>query len=297
MVQQQLFTECGLLRITEDGKSRLYSIPTDLTDDCSFEPHVLPFLSEPQTVLEVYPEANLIITQDSMFTLDGKIVQQNSKEKISISPVGDEWMIVRDSHQDNDLRFQITFWDGKAERDYIWGRYLLKDDKYLAIFTSGDHRWLVYQYDGTLVLDIADADAEMMICGDFFVTHGIGSHAIYSLKKQDSPLAEQHCVFRRQQLVMCSTHEDFALCANLQGQVQTCYRGQYRDLGKAEMVDLYDRADLFIIKRNGRYFLYRLDGTEFAQNICPFGADMAAYNPDENSLLIDTNGVFHLMRF
>ncbi|MBR1756774.1 MAG: hypothetical protein IJ738_05690 [Alphaproteobacteria bacterium] len=280
--------------MTDGGKSRLFKVRNVCGD--TFEVEALPYLTEPQSILKVYPEANLIVTKDTLFTLDGKIMRQHNKENISIEPVNDEWIILSDSLLDNDTRFQITFWDGTKERDYIWGRHLIKNDKYFAVYTSGDKRWLVYLRDGTLIVDVNNAETDMKICGNFCVALGIGAHSAYSLLPQKSILAEEHCIFQKQQLILCSNYADFALCANLQGMVQTYYCGKFSDFGQATMVDLYDEAGLFSICRNGRYFLYRFNGEPFAENICPCGADSVAYDKDDNTVLIDTNGVFRIIR-
>ncbi|MBR6355576.1 MAG: hypothetical protein IKR92_01860 [Alphaproteobacteria bacterium] len=296
---QKLFTKCGLLQLTDGNKSRLFKVPENVSVKSSefaepFEIEVLPFLPEPQAILEVYPDANLIVTQDSIMTLDGQIIMQNEKDKISVIPIKDsaEWIILQDSMHDNDTRFRLTFWDGKAQRDYIWGRYLLQSAKYLALFTSCDHRWSVYTRDGMLVLETITTSEEMRIHGDFLVVEGIGTHSAYALK----PDAETAglCVFTNQQLILCSNEQNFAICANLQGMVSSYYDGFRRFHGQAEMIELYDRAGLYALKRGGRFFLYRFNGERFADNMYPCGADSVAYNQEENTLLIGVNGLFRL---
>ncbi len=297
-MKQKLFTQCGLLRLTDGGKSRLFKVRNNY-DVTSFELEPLAFLPEPQTVIEVYPQANLIMTQDTLFTLDGKIVLHNDRDKISVIPINsletNKWMILQDSMHDNDTRYRLTFWDGATEYDYIWGRYLLKSDKYFATYTSGDRRWCVYAYDGKLILDVENESADMKICGDFFIAQSIGNHSSYSLKQLSTGKAEKRRVFKQQQLIMCSTNQDFAIGANLQGIAQTYYQGIYREYGKVEMIELYDKAGLFTVKRNGKYFLYHYNGEVFATNICPCGADYVAYDETNNTVLIGVNGVFRLI--
>ena len=298
-MEQKLFKECGLLQLTDGNKSRLFRVPKNLLVEPlelaeSFEIEMLPFLPEPQTVLNVYPDANLIVTQDSIMTLDGQIIMQNEKDKISVIPIKNdtEWIILQDSMHDNDTRFRLTFWDGKAQRDYIWGRYLLQSEKYLALFTSCDRRWSVYTIEGTLVLETTTATEEVRIHGDFLVAEGIGIHSAYTLKPNSETAGV--CVFTNQQLILCSNTQNFAICANLQGLVSSYYNGFHRVHGKAEMIELYDRAGLYSLKRDGRFFLYRFNGEHYAANIYPCGADSVAYNQEENTLLIGVNGLFRL---
>ena len=294
-MQQKLFNSCGLLRITNSGKSNLYKVPENISQE-PFELETLPYLPEAQSVLEVYPEANLLLTQEALMTLDGKIILQQEHNKISVVPIGKKWMIVQDSMQNNDLRYRIMFWDGTKEREYIWGRFLIYSEKYLAVYTSGDKRWCVYSYDDALVLDVDQEQAQADICGDFLVTESIGNYAVYSLRKQDSFYAKEHCIFAHQQLIIPSAYANFVLCANLQSVVQVYFEGVYSEYGKAEMIELYDRAGLFTLKRGGKFFLYRLNGESYGENICPCGADLVAYDEDENTLLIGVNGSFRLLR-
>lgn len=292
-MKQKLFKECGILQLTDGNKSYLYKVPENAATE-PFEINPLPFLSE-SSALEVYPDANLIVTQSALITLDGKTILSNRRDKISVVPVNNEWMIIQDSLQDNDSRFQIMFWDGTKERDYIWGRYLVRGKKYLAVYTSGDRRWIVYDYKGDMFLDVGGEMADMEICGDFFITKSIGNCSAYTLCKQKTTLAQDHCVFKQKLLILCSEHENFAISANLQGMVQTYFNGEFSDYGKAEMIDLYDRADLFVLKRGGKFYLYRFNGDSFAENICPCGADLTAFDEQNNSLLIGANGSFRLI--
>ena len=295
MVEQKLFTMVGLLRMTEGGKSRLLRISKGESPD-TFDASELPFLSGPQDVLDVYPEANLIVTQDKLMTIDGRIIFEHDKAHITVELVSDKWMIIEDMLVDSDSRYRITLWDGARECCCFFGRYILRSEKYLAVYTVHDCLWRVYLYDGRQVLEIHNPEKDMVISGDFLLLEGLGSHAAYALAEIGETSSDDKCIFSNQQLILCSSYENFALCCDLQGVVRTYFRGQYHDFGRVESVDFYDHAGVFSIQRNGRYFLYRLSGTPFAENICPYGANAIAYDRDENTLLIDTNSVFHLVR-
>ena len=294
-MKQKLFKKCGLFKLTDGGKSRLLKVRS--ISENTFETEPISDLSEPQTILDVYPDANLIVTQDKLLTLDGKVVLQHNKAKLSIEPVGNKWMITQDSLQDNDVRYSISFWDGSKDYDFIFGRYLLKADKYFAVYTSGDRCWLFYQYDGNLVLVLYNTESDMKIYGDFLMAVGIGTHSLYSLLPQCDAHAKEHCIFRQKSLILCSSHTDFALSANLQGIIQTYYCGKFSEFGQAQMVELYDFPELFCIKRDGKYFLYQFNGAEFAEDICPNGADSVSYDKEDKTLLIEVNGVFHIMQY
>lgn len=296
-MKQTLFKKAGLLLIEDEGRFMLYGVPKDVDAKQPFEMHALPFLAEPQMVLEVYPEANLIVTQDKVLTLDGSLVLEHEKDVISVELVSDKWLIVQDSKQNNDARYRLMFWDKQSEHNYIWGRYLLRSEKYFAVYTSCDMLWCVYTYEGTCVLKIDHEDADFLLEGDFLVSSTVGNHSVYSLLSKKGIKASDCIVFSQQPLVLISRYYNFGVCANMRGEVIAYYCGEYRDYGKVEKITLYDRAGLLCLKINGRFFLYRFNGEKFAENVCPYGADAIAYNEDDNTLLINTNGILHLFNF
>ena len=295
MIEQKLFKKIGLLRITEGQKSRLFCIPKNAEEN-TFTASVFPYLVGPQSVLEVYPEANLIATQDTLMTLDGRILRQQEHIKISVELVSDKWLIIEDTQSDNDNRYLVVFWDGQKESGYFWGQYIIRSEKYFAVYTVSNHLWRVYMYDGRQVLEIHNVEKNVRLQGDFLLVEGLGIYTAYTLVGDSKKNSEEKCVFKHQQLILCSSYDNFALCCNLQGVTQTYFRGEYTNYGEVGEVNLYDHAGIFSIRRNGRYFLYKLNGERFAENICPYGADMVAYNTSENTLLIDTNSVLHLIR-
>lgn len=296
-MKQKLYKSVGLLSIEEKGKFMLYKLPKDFDESKSFALHTLPFLTEPQITLDVYPEANLIVTQDRIFTLDGRIVMEYNGDSVQVELVSDKWMIIQDSHYDNDVRYRITLWDGFKDYDYIWGRYFMRSNTYFAVYTLGDKVWRVFTYDGACVLNIDHADAEFILDGFFLISASAGNHSIYTLIPKETPESLEHAVFLKQPLIMNSKYDDFAVCANIRGEVTAYYHGKYFKYGRVESIDLYDRACIFSLKINGRYFLYHFNGERYGENICPFGADAVAYDCEHHSLLINTNGVWRLFKF
>lgn len=289
---QQLFRNLGLLLVTEGKSSQLFSISKASDDDKAFVAEVLPFLPDPQVFLKIYPEARLIVTQDKLMTLEGKIILQYEKAKLSVELVSDKWLIIEDTLADSDIRYRITFWDGQNENSNIYGKHFLRNHKYIAVYTSSDHGWRVLTYDGKSVLKIKNVGMDMRICGDFLLTSSVGNYTAYGLDEKNN---NGRPVFENQQLILCSNWDDFILCSNIQGYVQTYYRGKYKKIGKLDSIELFDRAGVYVVKKNGRFFLYKFNGKPVAANICPYGADKVAYNQDENSILINTNGVYHLI--
>lgn len=293
MTEQKLFKDVGLLRITEGARFRLLQIPKGTQGD-SFEVAPFPFLPDSQPVLDVYPEANLIVTQDTLMTLDGKIILNHENAHFEVELVSDMWMIIEDMRIDNDIRYRITFWNGKEESGYICGRKLLRSEKYFAVYTACDSMWTVYTYDRRKVFELEHAEKNMHLKGDFFLVEGLGHYVAYTLASKAGSV-EEKCVFNHQQLILCSNYMEFALCSDIQGNTKIYHQGKYADFGKVEEVDLYDKAGIFVVRRNGRYFLHKFNGDTFADNICPYGADKVAYDQNENTLLIGVNSVFHLV--
>lgn len=291
MVEQKLFRNLGLLLITDGKRSQLFKITREDDDEGGFVAEVLPFLPEPQDFLKIYPDANLIVTQDELITIDGTILFQYEKAKVSVELVSDKWLIIEDMLSDNDGRYRITFWDGQRENGYMYGRRFLRSEKYLAVYTASDNVWRVLTYDGKSVLKVKNVGDDVRICGDFLLTSCVGNYTAYALIKDK----HKQPVFSHQQLVLCSSWDDFILYSNINGYVKTYYRGKHTQLGKIDAVEMFDRAGIFAIKKNGRYFLYKFNGKPVAENICPYGADKIAYNQEENSILIDTNGVLHII--
>ena len=294
-MEHKLLKKCSFLQIDEDGKSRLYRVPRKLTGK-TFELQSLNNLSEPQSGLKVYPYANLVVTDYGLFTTQGELLREHNKDQISVIKAGWQWLIIQDSLTDNASRYCLTLWDGYDEQYSLRGQKLILSPKYFALYTSSNQCWSIYTLNCVLRFTTDSEHQDVVLNNNFLITHSVGKHSLYSLHKRNSTQADDYCIFRNQQLILCSSREQFALCADLSGTVQIHYRQKYHNMGKAEQVLLYDKAGLFSIKRNGRIFLYCFDGSPYAENICPYGADMVSYNQEDNTLLIGLNGIFRLLQ-
>lgn len=286
-MKQKYFEKCGLILIDDEGKLRLYKVPEHEKGQ-PFQLKMMQCLSEPQTSVEVLPECNLIITQDALFTLDEQFVMQRESGKISVLPVENAWLILLDRSREDDHRYQLIFWNGKKVCGNLSGQKLVKNDDFFALYTKADKCWDVYNQTGKSVLHIEGVGSNVELCGHFLITHAVGNHAVYSL-------LTKCCLFSRQQLILCSAIDDFVICANLQGDIRTYYRGQHCRQNAAAFITMFDEAGLFCLRRYGKNFLYRFNGEAYARELYPEGVDMAAYDEENNSLLLADGGTYQLI--
>lgn len=282
-MKQKLFANCGLLLIENEGRSRLYKVPQQV-ENCAFELTPMQFLSEPQASIDVYPECNLIVTPDALFTLDERLVLSREHGNIEIVPADKNWLIIQSYPQENDCHFHVLFWNGREITDEYKGQKLVRNDRFLALYTKKGKFWKAYSNNGELLLQTEKESANIELCGHFMVTNAVGNHTVYSLKSRN-------CLFTNQQLILCSFYSDFVVCANLQGEVQTYYNGKTTQLGKAEYVEIFDRAGLFCLQQKDGYFLYRFSGDDYAS----YSYEGVAYDAENNSLLLNSDGKYHFV--
>lgn len=294
-MKQKLFDQCGLILLKDERRSRLFRV--EKQPDGSLKLAKMRYLSEDHSSIEVYPECGLIISSRTIYTLDEKMVVSRLGADVRLYPAGKSWIIVLDYHNDGDMRYCAIWWNGQQKYVCAYGNQLLKSDRYLALFIKFGKYWTVYDLDGTLITEQECLDTqEIEIKGDFLYVHSIGNHAIYSLRKQRQYTLQCSPVFVCQQLILCSKHDDFAICCGMNGLIRSCYRGKFMQFERAEQIDVLDFASLFCLKRGKKFFLYRFNGKPFATDICPEGADVVAADEKNKSVLIGVGENYRLLQ-
>ena len=281
--------------LSDERKSRLYKVET--APDNTLKLVKMKYLSEDHSSIEVYPQCNLIISSRSIYTLDEQIVVSRMGADVKLYPAGKSWIIILDYHRDSDTRYCVIWWNGKQKYEFAFGYDLILTDRYLALFIRHGRYWTVYELEGAMVLEPECLDSQNIeIRGDFMFLHSVGNHSLYSLKQRHKYTLQGGAIFRGQQLILCSKHDDFAICCGLNGLIQTYYREKFMQFERAENIDIIDFASLFCLKRGNKFFLYRFDGEPFATDICPQGADTVAYNKKDKSVLIGVGETYHLLK-
>ncbi len=293
-MKQKYYEQCDLMLLKDERNSRLYRVEHE--PDGTMKLLKMKFLSEPHAFIEVYPQCNLIISSRSIYSLNEEVVISRIEADVKLYPAGNNWVIVLDYNRDNNTRYCVVWWNGKKKYVFAFGSKLIVSERYFALYTKRDKCWSVYTAAGSLVLELKCPESQdIEIKGDFIFVHSVGDHAIYSLKQMHKyTLGES--IFRHQQLILCSEHDDFVICCGLSGMIQTFYHGSIMQFERAEQIDILDFTSLFCLKRGKKFYLYRFNGEPFATDICPNGADMVATDKNDKSVLIGVGENYHLLK-
>jgi len=296
-MKEQYYFECGLMLIKDGRKSRLYKVKTNSEDD-TLELVAMKHLSKDYDSIDVYPQYNLIITPGAIYTLDEQAVFMYSGSDISIYPDDKSVSIVADNKRNNDVRYCVIWWNGENKYGYAFGNEILITDKYIALYIKRDCCWTVYNRKGSLVLETGRYEnKDIEICGDFLIIHNLGNHTIFSLKQKHRYMLQGEEIFKQQQLILCSNRDDFAICSDLSGNIQSYYRDTYARHMPADHIEIFDFATLFCLKRSNKFFLYHFDGQPFAPEKNLHEVDFISGNEQQKTLLLGIDKTYRLIHF
>ncbi len=281
--------------LEDERKSRLFKVENQPDGTIRLTP--MKYLSDDHSSIEVYPHCNLIVSFRSIYTLDEQIVVSRLGADVKLYCFGEVHLIVLDYHRDSDTRYCVIWWNGEKKYEFAFGYKLVITDRYLALYIKRDKYWTVYTIRGTLVLEQECLDSQdIEICGDFLMLHSIGNHSVYGLKQQYEYTLQSEPIFSRQQLILCSKRDEFAIGCDLSGAIRTYYRGNVMQFERADRIEILDFASLFCLKRGNKFFLYRFDGTPFATELCPDGADFVGADTKDESVLLGVDDIYREIR-
>ena len=278
-MKHQIFTDLKLILIENKGKFSLCRIENSAEDE-SAQPKLLPveFIPEQSNRIIVYPECRLIVTDATVFSLDGRTIAHCSYKNVDIfHKLGNHVILITDSC--NKKCGQLILWDGSQVILDIEYQQYIEDDHYFAVYLQ--NQWQIYDWQGCLC-KMSDPIVGEDIClkGYFLIENGIGNHELYSLKRGLR-------LRQKQNVVLCSSHDDFAVCADLSHKLEIYCRGEWHYLDNVSFFGLIDDLKLFYVQINGKYYLYHYHTLQPVLNdTFPQGFDFVSYDPQSQTFLI-----------
>ena len=260
----------NLLVITDDSGSRLFKI--EYTDNkrklCAVD-----FLPTSQKFIEVYPEHNLIITPDSLYTLQGKLILSENFDLADIICFPHNLLICPKS---NGERNRVLVWNGKEITQNTKIVKLLHNDKYIAVLCEN---WSFFDIEGNLVLTIDKSTPDIRLGSNMVVLDEVGNHTLYSLKNGE-------CLMSAQQIVKLSSCCDFAVGVDLKRKATIYHDGKISYFFGVSYVDLVDDAQLFYVcyEKSASYSYVMYDYHRL--NVFNEGAVIISYDKENHTLLV-----------
>ena len=258
----------GLLVFSDDRGARLFKI--ECTDNkrklCAVD-----FLPTSQKFIEVYPEHNLIVTSDSLYTLQGELILCENFDLADIICFPQNLLICAKSQYG---KIRILMWNGKEITRDIMAKKLLHNDKYIAVLCKN---WNFFDIEGKLVLTIDRSTPDIRMGNDIVAFDEIGNHSVYSLKTGE-------CVMQRKQIVEISSWCSFAIGVDLQRKATIYCEGNISYFFEVSFIGLVDEAQLFYVcyGKSKSYVIYDCKNLKiFAED-----ADIISYDKESHTLLI-----------
>ena len=269
--------------LENDGKHSLYRVE----DNQSIEPLKW---AQDQKRLELYPEYNLVITDDWIYTLDGDAVLSGIKRnKISFAQMQRRLLVKSVSEDKSGADIYVFWWDGYKKGNGAFSHNMVLYNEKYVVCNNGCYgpdgpSWEVYTDIGKKV-DIGKiGNCDVNLVGDFLVVEGMGQKKVYNLKLKK-------CLKDQQQWIVPSPYANFVMCCSISGGLQTYYRGRWKKHGNIENFGLLsEELGIFYVVKNGKYFLYTFENKPFLNTLYPSGLDFVAYNSEDMSCVLVNNG-------
>lgn len=287
-MEYNYFKDANLLVLECDGKHSLYR----LGKNGVVEPQTW---AQNQKRLDIYPEYNLVVTDDQIYTMQGKnVLQHVHNDEVIFFSMCDS-LLVQLKYTQSDC-FCILWWDGQQILKQINQQHRMlrwNENFVVVLFDRPEHNtvWEVYDSRGNLQEFFGAISCwDIKLYGNFLVVDGLAQHNVYHLSSQQI-LAE------KQQRIVASSKSDFMMCSTITGELKTWFKGKWAQLPKVEDFGLLadDRVDcgIYYLRMKGKYFLYFFDGSPFRDTDYPQGVDYAGYNADSMRILIMNEGKAH----
>ncbi|MBR1601694.1 MAG: hypothetical protein IJ677_09005 [Alphaproteobacteria bacterium] len=229
------------------------------------------FLPTSQKFIKIYPEHNLIVTPDSLYTLQGELILCENIDLADIIYFPHNLLICAKSQHE---KIRILMWNGKEITHDIMVEKLLHNDKYIAALCKN---WNFFDVEGKPILTIDRSTPYIRMGYDLVVFDEIGNHNVYSLKTGE-------CIMQSQQIVEISSWCNFAIGVDLKRKATIYCEGNISYFFEVSFIGLVDEAQLFYVSygKSKTYVVYDCKNLEFfAEN-----ADIISYDEESNTLLI-----------
>lgn len=280
-MKHQIFNKLKLVLIENKGKFTLYRSDTPLLGQKELSQlKAVDFIEENADYIAVYPECNIIVAKETLYSVNGQKIATCAGNDIKIISQKGIYTIMSDSaHAQNGC---LIMWNTHKVLLRIEYQKFIADKFYFAAYA--DKKWYVYDWKGNLRnADYLIDDDDIIIKGHFLIKSGIGNHELYSLK---------HGILLRQKqnIIMCSKTDDFALCASLNHRLEIFYRGGWRYIDNVDFFKLLDDIKLFCIQRDKKYYLYSYPRLKpVMTDDFPCGLDFVSYDEQSHTLLLKSD--------
>ena len=278
-MKHQIFNKLRLILIEDKGKFTLYRTDSDITLEREKLLHMkaVDFIPANSTYIAVYPDCRLIVTDEAVFSLDGKILVSCNHKEVSLTSKLQITEIKIGHSQSGSGR--LILWNGQKillQTDY---QKIVENEFYIAVELK--KQWQVYDRQGVLKCTICPLlDEDIRLIGHFMVISGIGNHDLYSLKSGILLCSKKN-------IVLCSAIDDFAVCSTLNHRVEIYYCGKWQHLDNVSCFDLIDDLGLFYTQVNDKYYLYSYAKAEpVLHDEFPTGLDFVSYDSQSATLFL-----------
>ncbi len=224
--------------------------------------------------LKVYEHNNLIITPDTVCTLQGQVLLHHNGDAEVVKLPSKILIFAKDKK----YGIQLIIWNGRKvllQESCSGFRY---SQKYLAL--QYRQVWSLFKIDGTPIDEAAFSAEDVEIHSEFLIAKHLCKEDLYSIKKR--------AVIKKEQTkILCS--DNLVLCAKVGESSLSVYDGiRWTRIPNADEFNMINGVDhLFYVKRKDKYFLY--DGIRrFMKSEYPDGVDFVGY--DKEMLMIVNNG-------
>ncbi len=277
------FKNANLLVLENNDKRSLYRV---------YESHNVEPLNwaQNQKRLEVYPEYNLVVTDNRIFTLSGEGVLSDIKgNEISFIQMHRRLLIKTVSQDKSGPYIHLMWWNGRKRGKVAFSKdYVLHNAKYVVCcdgcYGPSGPSWTVYNDIGKKINIGKIGDCDVDLVGDFLIMKGIGQHSVYNLKLKK-------CIKENQQRIVASPHDNFVMCCSISEGLQTYYRGHWKKYdAKVDDFGLLEDYGAFYIVKSGKYHLYTFDGKPFLNALYPNGSDFVGYNAEDMTCIVVNKG-------
>ncbi|MBQ8482124.1 MAG: hypothetical protein IJ532_06285 [Alphaproteobacteria bacterium] len=258
----------GLIVISDERGDRLLKIESA---DERKQLGAVDFLPTPQKFIKIYPEHNLIITPDNLYTLQGNSVISGNFELSDITVFSRNLLICS---KINGEKKRVLIWNGAdITRDTTVVK-LLRNDKYIAALHDN---WNIFDIEGKHILTIGSSAPDIRLGNDCVVIDEVGNHTVYSLKTG-------RCIMHNQQIVKISSWCDFAIGVDLQRKATIYCEGNISHFFEVSYIELADEAQLFYVRygKSDSYVVYDYHTLK----ILAEDVNLISYDEEDDTLLI-----------
>lgn len=279
------FKIAGLLVLEDEGKKSLYRFCKH-TDTVESVPDLIN-----QTRLEVYEDKNLIVADKQILNLNCEPLYDCANYNVQLFSMAEGYVLIKISYQQLCV---LLFWSLNKITKVVTNCFdMHHNNKFVAVKTFDEQEvyspvWQIYTASGALLKFAANEQIradDVVLKGSFLVTEGLANHHLYWLPKCER-------IAKDMQRIVAA--KNFALCGEISGTVHLFHKRKWLKFKNVQNFGLVaDKLQIFYLLKNGKYYLYRSDGSPLLQAIYPDGFDKVCYSEkDDRLLLLFNNKVY-----